>query len=141
MTAACAGPWLMLCFYDTWVGGSTFGPRYFAVSALTLCWATASLESWLAAKRIRARLWAASAAVALMTHAAGGYLLWPGSDQFAAEKRELWRWTLHPIVNMLTGEGALRSLTLTGRVMIFLAAMTMAWLAALKFERAPDLNQ
>ncbi|MBI4061420.1 MAG: hypothetical protein HY403_08330, partial [Elusimicrobia bacterium] len=64
MTAACAGPWLLLCFYDTWVGGSTFGPRYFAVAALVLCWAMAGLEPWLAASPRRARLWAMAAAAA-----------------------------------------------------------------------------
>jgi hypothetical protein len=43
MTAACAGPWLLLSFYNFWVGGGTFGPRYFAVAALVFCWAAAGL--------------------------------------------------------------------------------------------------
>lgn len=126
MTAACAGPWLLLCFYDTWVGGSTFGPRYFAVAALVLCWATAGLEPWLAASAGRARLWAASAAAAMTIHAAGGYLLWPGSDQFAAEKATLWWWRLHPLANVLTSDGALRSLPLIVRILIFLLASSAA---------------
>ncbi|MDD5305249.1 MAG: hypothetical protein PHS14_19295, partial [Elusimicrobia bacterium] len=126
MTAACAGPWLLLCFYDTWVAGSTFGPRYFAVAALVLCWATAGLEPWLAASPGRARLWAAAAAAAILTHAAGGYLLWPGSDQFAAEKATLWSWRLHPLANVLTSDGALRSLPLIVRILIFLIAAAAA---------------
>jgi len=126
LTASCAGPWLLLCFYLTWVGGSTFGPRYFAVAALIFCWATASLEPWLAASKSRARLWAGSAAAAMLTHAAGGYLLWPGSDQFAAEKATLWYWRLHPLANVLTSDGALRSLPLPVRIIIFLAALAAA---------------
>ena len=126
MAAACAGPWLLLCFYDTWVGGSTFGPRYFAVAALVLCWATAGLEPWLSASSLRARLWAASAAAAMLTHAAGGYLLWPGSDQFAAEKATLWFWSLHPLANVITSDGALRSLPLLVRILILLLASAAA---------------
>ena len=137
MSAACAGPWLLLCFYDTWVGGSTFGPRYFAVTAIVLCWATAGLEPWLAASAGRARLWAASAAAAILTHAAGGYLLWPGSDQFPAEKATLWSWSLHPLANVLTPEGALRSLPLPVRLLIFAAALAAAWRAVKSLERAP----
>ncbi len=130
MAAACAGPWLLLCFYDTWVGGSTFGPRYFAAAALVLCWATAGLEPWLASSRSRARVWSASVASALMIHAAGGYLLWPGSDQFAAEKASLWFWRLHPLANILTSDGALRSLPLIARLLIFAVAAAAAWTAA-----------
>ncbi len=137
MTAACAGPWLLLCFYDTWVGGGTFGPRYFAVAALVLCWTTAGLEPWLAASPGRARLWAFTATTAILTHAAGGYLLWPGPSQFAAEKASLWFWSLHPLANMLTSEGALRSLPLPARVLIFGAALAAAGRGVQLFERAP----
>ncbi len=122
MTAACAGPWLLLCFYLTWVGGSTFGPRYFATAALVFCWATAGLEPWLAASALRSRLWAWACAAAILTHAAGGYLLWPGSDQFAAEKATLWSWRLHPLANILTSDGALRSLPFLVRAAIAVAA-------------------
>lgn len=137
MTAACAGPWLLLCFYNTWVGGSTFGPRYFAVAALALCWASADLERWLAAAPIRARAWSFACAAALLTHAAGGYLLWPGSDQFDLEKATLWTWRLHPLANILTSDGALRSLPLSARLMILGAAVAIAASAALRLERAP----
>lgn len=134
MTAACAGPWLLLCFYNTWVGGSTFGPRYFAVAALVLCWATAGLESWLSASKDRALAFSAAAAVAIMTHAAGGYLLWPGSDQFDAEKADLWRWTLHPLANVVTHDGALRSLPFLARVLILIAAGSLAWAATRRLQ-------
>lgn len=129
MTAACAGPVLLLCFYDNWVGGSTFGPRYFAVSALVLCWAAAALEPWLAQSRLRARLWFWSCAVAILTHAAGAYLLWPGSPEIEFEKATLWSWSLHPLVNMLTAEGSLRSLPLFARLLILGAAVAAVWRA------------
>lgn len=137
MTAACAGPWLLLCYYLTWVGGSTFGPRYFATAALVFCWTAAGLEAWLAASTFRARLWAWSCAAAILTHAAGGYLLWPGTDQFAAEKATLWSWPLHPLANILTSEGALRSLPLFARILIFGAALAAAARAVRLLERAP----
>lgn len=137
MTLACAGPWLLLCFYDTWVGGSTFGPRYFAVAALVLSWAAAGLEPWLAASPNRSRLWACAAAAGMLTHAAGGFLLWPGSDQFAAEKATLWFWSLHPLANVLTSEGALRSLPFLVRGLIFSAALAAAWRAVRLLERSP----
>ena len=134
MTAACAGPWLLLCFYDTWVGGSAFGPRYFAVAALVLCWATAGLESWLAATAPRARAWSVCVAASFLVHASGGYLLWPGTDQFAAEKADLWRWSLHPLANVLTSDGALRSLPLVARLAIFVAAAFAAWFTARRLQ-------
>ncbi|PIR16012.1 MAG: hypothetical protein COV48_11205 [Elusimicrobia bacterium CG11_big_fil_rev_8_21_14_0_20_64_6] len=137
MAAACAGPWLLLCFYDTWVGGSTFGPRYFAVAALVLCWAMAGLEPWLAASPRGTRLWAWAAAAAMLTHAAGGYLLWPGSDQFAAEKATLWFWSLHPLANALTATGALRSLPLPVRLLIFATALAASLRAARLLEKSP----
>ncbi len=137
MTAACAGPWLLLCFFYVWVGGGTFGPRYFAVVALVLCWAMAGLEPWLAASSARARLWAAAAAAAMLTHAAGGYLLWPGTEHHATQKASLWFWSLHPLANALTPEGALRSLPLIARLLIFSAAVAAAARAARLLERAP----
>jgi hypothetical protein len=134
MAAACAGPWLLLCFYNTWVGGSTFGPRYFAVTSLVLCWGMAGLESWLAATKARLSAWSACAAVSIMTHAAGAYLLWPGSDQFDAEKADLWRWSLHPLANVLTDVGALRSLPFLARLAIFATAGFLAWSAARRLQ-------
>lgn len=137
MTAACAGPWLLLCFFHVWVGGGTFGPRYFSVVALVLCWAMSGLEPWLAASAARARLWAASSAAAILTHAAGGYLLWPGTEHHATQKATLWFWSLHPLANVLTAEGALRSLPFPVRALIFAAALAAAWRAVLLLERAP----
>jgi hypothetical protein len=137
MTAACAGPWLLLCFYDVWVAGGTFGPRYFAVVALVLCWAMAGLEPWLAASRLRARLWAASAASAMLVHAAGGYLLWPGSEDHAIQKATLWFWSLHPLANVVTSGGALRSLPFFARFLILCAALAAGARAVLILERTP----
>ncbi len=137
MTAACAGPWLLLCFYDNWVGGSTFGPRYFATAALVFCWATAGLEPWLAASSHRARLWSWSCAAAILTHAAGAYLLWPGTPEIAQEKTSLWFFSLHPLTNILTSEGSLRSLPLIARLLIAAAALATAWRAARLLKRAP----
>jgi hypothetical protein len=137
MTAACAGPWLLLCFFGVWVGGGTFGPRYFAVVALVLCWAMAGLEPWLAASRSRARLWAISAAAAMLVHAAGGYLLWPGTENQATQKATLWFWSLHPLANVLTSDGALRSLPLLARILIFAAALAAAGRAVRLLIRAP----
>lgn len=137
MTAACAALLLLFCFHDLWFGSSTFGTRYFAVAALVLCWASAGLEPWLAASPRRARLWAACAAAAILTHAAGAYLLWPGSDQWDAERATVWSWPLHPLANVLTSAGALRSLPLLARLLIFAAALAAAWRAARVMERAP----
>jgi hypothetical protein len=120
MAAACAGPWLLLCFYDTWVGGNTFGPRYFAVAALVLCWACAELEN-----ELKTRWWTAACALAILIHAAGAYLLWPGAFDFASEKADLWKWTLHPLANVVSPEGALRSLPPGARVAVLIAAAIM----------------
>ncbi|MBI4062189.1 MAG: hypothetical protein HY403_12265, partial [Elusimicrobia bacterium] len=82
-----------------------------------------------------------AAAAAMLTHAAGAYLLWPGSDQFAAEKASLWFWSLHPLANVLTPEGALRSLPALARVLIFGAALAAARRAVLLLERAPRARE
>lgn len=121
MTLACAGPWLLLCFYDTWVGGNTFGPRYFAVAALVLCWAMAEREAELLANP----LWPAACGFAVLVHAAGAYLLWPGAFDFATEKATLWWWSLHPLANILTPDGALRSLPLPLRALILGSAAAL----------------
>ncbi len=121
MVLACSGPWLLLCFYDTWVGGGTFGPRYFAVAALVLCWALAEREKELAGDP----LWRAACVFAILVHAAGAYLLWPGAFDFPTEKATLWSWALHPLANVLTPEGSLRSLPLAVRALILSTAITL----------------
>lgn len=122
MVLACAGPWLLLSFYSTWVGGNTFGPRYFAVAALVLCWAMAEQEAWIS----NSKTWPLLSAAAVLTHAAGAYLLWPGAFDFASEKADLWSWRLHPLVNVVTAEGALRSLPFLARWMILIAGAAAA---------------
>lgn len=116
MVLACAGPWLLLSFYDTWVGGNTFGPRYFAVAALVLCWACAEIES-----ELKTPWWTAACAFAILVHASGAYLLWPGAFDFPSEKANLWNWALHPLINVVTAEGALKSLPLPARWLILAA--------------------
>ncbi|MBI5246590.1 MAG: hypothetical protein HY923_05370 [Elusimicrobia bacterium] len=134
MAAACAGVFLLFCFHNDWVGGSTFGTRYLASVALVLCWSLAPLESWLAASRDRARAWSVAAAAAFVIHGAGAYLMWPGSNQLLAEKAELWRWTLHPLANAVTHDGALRSLPFLARALILIAAGALAWSAARRLQ-------
>lgn len=134
MTAACAGQWLLLCYFHVWVGGGTFGPRYFAVVALVLCWAMAGLEPWLAASKERARLWTCSIAFALLVHAAGAYLLWPGTENHDAQKATLWFWSLHPLANVITSDGALRSLPFLVRLTILVLGASAALLTARRLQ-------
>lgn len=123
MVLSIAGLVVTLSFRDTWYGGSTFGTRYFAASAMVLCWAAASLEPWLAASRRRALAFKASAVFSVLVHSAGAYLLWPGSTQWDIEKETLWSWSLHPVINTVTTDGALKSLPFFIRVTILCAAV------------------
>ena len=110
LAAGSLGPWLLLCFYVPWVGGNTFGPRYFASTALVLLWASAGLEERLRSSSVLLWGWVAAAAASVLVHAAGAYLNWPGHQDFASQKAELWDWSLYPLARFAAAGGPLQSL-------------------------------
>lgn len=142
LLTACAGPWLLLSFYSNWVGGNTYGPRYFAVAALVFCWACAGIESEVRLSRRLLGVWSFIFSISILIHALGGYLTWPGSGEVAQQKTALWFWALHPLPNILMASGALQGLAFPLRLVV--AAGLLAGFAQLarkifhRFEAGPN---
>ncbi len=103
MLAACAAQWLMLSFYDGWVGGNTFGTRYFAVTALVLTWLCADVEDEVRRSPRRIKAWRACLCYCVALHALGAYLRWPGPPSVAGQKAAAWDWKLYPPVAAVEG--------------------------------------
>jgi hypothetical protein len=120
------GPWLLLSCYKGWTGGNTFGPRYFASTALVLLWLCAGLEQPLRRRARAGGAWRAAAAWSILTHACGAYLTWPGSQEYAVQQAQAWRWSLHPIAQLAAAEGPLRELPAPLRLGALLAALVAA---------------
>lgn len=144
MAAAFLGPWIMLCFYSNYVGGNTFGPRYFSIAALALAFACAPLEERVRSSRPLLAAWSFLLVFSISTHAFGGYFNWPGSTAIELEKLQLWDASLHPLVNILAPGGALKGLAPWMRAFVAALLALLAWRGALALIRAlsyPDLSR
>jgi len=131
LLAACAGPWILLSFYASWVGGNTFGPRYFAVAGLFLASFCASAEREIRGRPLLLAAWAGAVSACVAIHAVGAYFTWPGSQAIALEKAYLWSWSLHPIPNLASATGALGHLPLEARLLVVLAILAgSVWMAS-----------
>lgn len=115
LLAACAGPWVLLSFYSTWVGGNTFGPRYFSVAALVLAYLCADAEREVRSRPGLLAAWCGAVAWSVLVHAAGAYFNWPGSARYDVEKAQLWWWSLHPVPNLFAAAGPLHALPALAR--------------------------
>lgn len=110
--AAFVAYWLFLGRFKNWTGGMSFGPRYFAMAATVLLLLSA------AARPRRGAPWAAAAAFSIVVHALGAFLTWPGSFVLTEQVARAWDLRLHPVVNLLMGDGALGRLPLAVRLLI-----------------------
>ena len=126
LAAGALGPWILLSCYKGWTGGNTFGPRYFASTALVLLWLSAALERPLRESSRARAAWCAAAAWSVLTQACGAYLNWPGSQEYAVQQAQAWRWALHPVAQLAAGDGPLRALPAPLRWGALLAALAAA---------------
>ena len=125
--------WAFVACYDSWVGGATFGTRYFAAMAIVLAFCCAELESAIRSEPRRLAAWCGAGAFSILVHALGGYLTWPGYGwRVDLEKATVWSWSLHPWLDLFSGEGALRSLPWAARAAV---AAVLAALGAFSATR------
>jgi hypothetical protein len=126
-----AGPWLLagtlatlvfLSHFLNWVGGMTFGGRYWAGASLVLLFLCADAEEAVARNKPLRQAFGAAAAASILVHALGAYLNWPGSFEFPFEHAHVWDWALHPWAHLLSPSGGLGGLSVAGRSAAFLAA-------------------
>ena len=136
LLAGCVGTGLFFCFYSAWVGGNTFGPRYFAVVALVLAYLCADLEETVRSRPQLLRAWCCVFAFCVLVHALGGYMTWPGSNGVRYEFEQLWDWRLHPIADLWTASGSLRSLPAFARDLIGCFVVGLSGVLAGRLYRA-----
>lgn len=110
LLAGSAATWAFLSCYGPWVGGESYGPRYFATVATALLYLSAHLEKPLRSRPDVLRGWAAAGAFGVWVHALGGYLDWPGAFDVGTATQQVWLWRLHPTLNLLSPEGPLGAL-------------------------------
>ncbi|MDP3543114.1 MAG: hypothetical protein Q8T11_11670 [Elusimicrobiota bacterium] len=128
LAAGCAGTLLFLSCYGNWVGGLSFGTRYFASMTMIFLWWLTPYEKEIAASTVLRRAWAYSAAAALIIHALGGYLRWPGTYETARTLERLWLLTEHPVFHLLDAKGGLADWPLALRALA-VAALAAGWVA------------
>jgi len=133
---ACIGTWIFMCFYSAWIGGNTFGPRYFAVAAMVLTYLCADAEDAIRKQGRLLALWCCAVSVSILIHALGGYMTWPGSNGNRYALEALWDWRLHPIVDLWTSSGSLKSLPAVARSLIGFAAIAASGWGAGRLYRA-----
>ena len=95
---ACAGQWFFFSCYAGWVGGNTFGSRYFAVAALVLAWLCSGVEPRVRKSAAWTRAWIGCLCLCVLIHAIGAFGPWPGPAGVEEQKRTAWQWTLYPLI-------------------------------------------
>lgn len=110
LLAGGAASWIFFSCYSPWVGGSTFGSRYFSGVALLMAYVCSGTEEWLKGTPARLRLFALAGTASALIHALGAYLNWPGSAWIGTAKAQAWWWGLHPWVFLFDEEGPLKAL-------------------------------
>jgi hypothetical protein len=107
LAAGCAATLLFLSCYTNWVGGFSFGTRYFASMTMIFLWWLTPYEKDVAGSPLLRRAWAYSASAALIIHALGGYLRWPGTFETERTLSRLWHLSEHPVFHLLDADGGL----------------------------------
>ncbi|UPT72505.1 MAG: hypothetical protein M0D55_11025 [Elusimicrobiota bacterium] len=128
LAAGCAGKVLFLSCYSNWVGGLSFGTRYFASMTMIFLWWLTPYEKEIAASARLRRAWACAAAAAFIIHALGGYLRWPGTYETARTLSRLWALSEHPVFHLLDARGGLADWPFALRGLA-LAALAAGWVA------------
>lgn len=135
LAAGCAGTLLFLSCYSNWVGGLSFGTRYFASMTMVFLWWLTPYEKEIAGSAGLRRAWAYASAAAFVIHALGGYLRWPGTYETARTLERLWLLTEHPVFHLLDAKGGLADWPLPLRSLA-LAALLAGWVfLARRLER------
>lgn len=131
LLAGSVASWVFFSCYSPWVGGTTFGSRYFAGVALLMAYVCSGAEDWVTDSPARLRLFALAGALSVLVHALGAYLNWPGSAWIGTAKAQVWWWTLHPWVFLFNDEGPLKALPWVVRAAAALGGVGVAaWGAA-----------
>ena len=133
--AACAATLVFLSRYDNWVAGMSFGNRYFASMSLLFLWWLAPLEPEISRTPGRRRAWAGCAAAAVIIHALGGYLRWPGTWNMERTKRLIWSPSEHPLPHLLDAHGGLADWPEPLRWAALAALVAGWWLATKRLEK------
>ncbi|MBI4347711.1 MAG: hypothetical protein HY553_12710 [Elusimicrobia bacterium] len=134
---ASVAAWVFFACYGPWVGGNTFGARYFAGICLLMTFALAEAEREFRASAPRLRLLAAAGCASIVVHALGAYLNWPGSSHLPTAKLQAWHWSLHPWLFLLSPEGSLRAMPWAARALIAAAVAGAAAWAAIRLGPDP----
>lgn len=111
LLGAAAALYVLVCCRTNWVGGQSFGPRYFSGVAILLAWFCVDLEVPIRRSAVLARLWGATLAANVMTHGLGAYFKWPGYGWHTESiEAAMWDWSQHPLAALVSSSGALRRL-------------------------------
>lgn len=124
----CAATLLFLSCYSDWVGGMSFGTRYFASMTMIFLWWLTPYEQVIAASPKLRLAWAYSATAAFIVHALGGYLRWPGTYVVTDTLERLWHLSEHPVFHLLDARGGLADWPLVLRA-VAVAALAAGWVA------------
>ncbi|MFI5361510.1 MAG: hypothetical protein ACHQ49_06030 [Elusimicrobiota bacterium] len=135
LLAACGAQWVMLSFYEGWVGGNTFGSRYFAVSALILTWLCAGIEKEIRSSALLLKSWSVCVGASVLIHSIGAYCPWPGPPSVVEQKAQAWSWGLHPLSYLVTTSRALGGIPVSARVCVLATALAAAGGAARFIEK------
>jgi len=126
LVGGCVGKLLLLSCYTNWVGGLSFGTRYFASMTMIFLWWLTPYEKEIAASSRLRRAWAYSAAAAFIIHALGGYQRWPGTYNIERTFARLWHLSEHPVFFLLDAGGGLRGWPVAMRVFA-VAGLIAGW--------------
>jgi hypothetical protein len=139
MAAAGAALWAFTSCRWSWTGGTSFGTRYLAPTALLLAFFCGELEGELAASASRRRAWAAAAAFSILVHAAGANFVWPGANwSIQQQLATVWDASLHPLAWLFVKGGPIGA-PLPWRALLALAFLGLGVPVALWLElRARD---
>jgi len=127
LAGGCVATILFLSCYANWVGGLSFGTRYFASMTMIFLWWLTPYEREIASSPRLRRAWACAAAAAFIVHALGGYLRWPGTYVIADTLGRLWHPIEHPVFHLLGTRGGLADWPLLARA-IAVAGLAAGWL-------------
>lgn len=127
LAAAVLGLTFFLSFYENWVGGRSYGSRYFASAAAAFCWMLAGAEDDLRGSPRALTAFLAASAAAVVIHAVGGYFNWPGTWETAATVAQAWDWRTFPLAFVFTRAGGLGPLPVPLRAAVGAAVLAAAW--------------
>lgn len=123
LLAACVGTWLFLSYYAPWVGGNSFGTRYFAVTAMILAYLCVDAEKGIVKNPTVLAAWCGAVSVSVIVHTLGAFMTWPGSNGVRYELQALWDWRLYPLADLWTATGSLSALPAFGRALVGLGVI------------------